>query len=108
VEYLSKKSGYSTDAFLFFSAALRQPKSGPLVHCSAREFCLRLRDHALAETETPREAMVLLEDWGITRSEDIGAMVYAMVAVGMMATSAEDRIEDFDGLPDVKGLFGLA
>jgi uncharacterized repeat protein (TIGR04138 family) len=111
--HLSDSTGYSPDVFLFFLDANRQPKvdaqpPGPVTHRNAEQFYARLRDYALEQTGSITDAVRLFEDWGITRSEEIGALVYAMVAVVIFAASPEDRIEDFDGLPDVKRFFGTA
>lgn len=110
---LSDRTGYSLDVFRFFVKANQQPKTEPalpieLRHRSAKQFYARLREYALEETGTPQDAIQLFEDWGITRSEEIGSLVYAMVAAVIMAASPEDRIEDFDGLPDVRTFFGTA
>ena len=107
--YLANRTGYSTRAFYMFGCALRWyrgTKEGKTGHLTARDFCYLIRAYTLSCTHDDRAAAVsALKFWGVWRSEDIGAMVYAMIDVSMMQASEQDSPNDFDNLFDVDALF---
>ncbi len=41
-------------------------------------------------------ALMVLEEWGVRSSRDIGQLVFNLVEVGLLGKSPEDRIEDFN------------
>jgi uncharacterized repeat protein (TIGR04138 family) len=96
---------YSRDAYVFVSEALGHAvrKSGRRGHVSGRELCEGLREHALEQFG--RLARVVLENWGVRSSEDIGNMVFNMVEVGLLRKTDEDRREDFIGVLDFDEAF---
>lgn len=65
-------------------------------HLSARECADGVLELAAARFGVLGDA--ILECWGIHASEDIGAIVAALVDHGVVAMGREDRIEDFGGL----------
>lgn len=41
-------------------------------------------------------SLLVLEEWGVKSTRDIGNLVFNMVELGLLGKSPEDRIEDFD------------
>ena len=108
VHYLEERTGYSVDAFLFLLDAMRPgpampPK--PRVHVDARGLLWAVGDRAVEQAGSVEEGRRLLAEWGVMRSEDVGAMVYSMVAVGLVGTTERDSPEDFDGVREGHAVF---
>ncbi len=51
----------------------------------------------LAREEFGPIAAAVFEEWGLARSEDVGAMVFQLVEAGQLSARPEDRREDFAG-----------
>lgn len=67
-------------------------------HVAGQQLLAGFRD--LAVREFGPMAFYVLRDWGITRSEDVGEMVYNFISLGYFGKNETDRIEDFaDGIP---------
>lgn len=49
----------------------------------------------LARREFGDLSEVVFREWNVTRSEDIGAMVFELVECGQLAARPEDRLQDF-------------
>jgi uncharacterized repeat protein (TIGR04138 family) len=62
----------------------------------------------LARTEFGDLAELVFREWGVTRSEDIGAIVFRLVDSGQLSARPEDRLEDFGGGPDLLAALGGA
>ena len=62
-------------------------------HISGRELTLGVRDLAI-ERYGPL-ARTVLEHWGIRSSEDVGAIVFALVEFGILIKQDEDQLDDF-------------
>lgn len=65
-------------------------------HVSGGELLEGLRDYTVREFG-PMGKMVLNE-WGITRCEDFGEIVFNLVKSGVFGKSDEDSLEDFSGV----------
>lgn len=66
-------------------------------HVAGPELLAGFRDLALREFGPM--ALCVLRDWGITRSEDVGNMVYLLINAGYFGKNETDSIEDFsDGV----------
>jgi uncharacterized repeat protein (TIGR04138 family) len=52
-------------------------------------------------------ARTVLAHWGIHSTEDLGAIVFAMVECGILEKQEEDRMEDFHALFDFEEAFEL-
>jgi len=101
-----ESSDYPLDAFAFVQEGLRhtvetlersaEGMEAPNRHVSGRELCIGLRDYAI--NEYGLLARVVLDRWGITKTDDFGSIVFAMVDAGLMRTSDEDSVEDFSGV----------
>jgi uncharacterized repeat protein (TIGR04138 family) len=75
-------------------------------HLSGQQLCLGLREAAI--DEYGMMARSVLRHWGVTRTEDFGRIVYTMIAAGILASSPDDRIEDFAGVYDFEEAFSPA
>lgn len=73
-------------------------------HVSGQELCIGLRDYAIKEYG--RLARVVLEHWGIRRTDDFGRIVFAMVEVGKMRKTDADSMEDFRCIFEFDEAFG--
>jgi uncharacterized repeat protein (TIGR04138 family) len=57
---------------------------------------------SLAKQEFGEMAWTVFNEWGVTASEDFGAIVFHLVEDGLLGKQPEDRIEDFAGGVDLK------
>ena len=56
---------------------------------------------SLARREFGELSEAVFREWGVTRSEDIGEIVFDLVSCGQLSARPEDRLEDFQGGPDL-------
>jgi uncharacterized repeat protein (TIGR04138 family) len=101
---------YPVDAVMFVQAALLlagrdSPHDGKRFHVTARDVCVALRKYARWYFNDKVEAVDLLAEWKVGCSEDVGRIIYGMVAAGLLATSPEDSQDDFNGLFVLARLF---
>ncbi len=72
-------------------------------HVSGRQLCLGLRDFAVEQYGMMAPAV--LSHWNITRTDDFGRIVFAMITAGMMTKTEDDNIEDFRAVYDFSEAF---
>lgn len=86
---------YDERAYLFVLAALeyQQSRLPERRHISGEELSRACRDFALERYGLL--ARTVLEHWGIRRTADFGAIVYALIDAGLLVRREEDREEDF-------------
>ena len=72
-------------------------------HVSGRELAEGARD--LAREEFGPMARLVLEHWGVRRSEDIGRIVYDLIEVEVLRRTEEDSLEDFRDVFDFEQAF---
>jgi len=102
VAAIARSVGYSVDAVMFVQDAVSfsmQPG-----HRTAREVCRDFADYARQYFNDRDEAIELLREWGVCRSEDVGRIVFGLVRAGMLVAGPEDREEDFAGLFTLENL----
>ncbi len=75
-------------------------------HVTGQQLCWALRDEALRRWGLM--ARTVLTRWNITRTEDIGAIIFALVDNGWLQKQPTDRLEDFSGVFDFKEAFEQA
>ena len=101
---------YARDAYFFVREALDftqklAAKSGheKVRHVTGQELLDGIREFALQQygPMTP----LLLGEWGITRCEDFGELVFNMVESGLLAKTKKDSREDFKGGYDFDAAF---
>ncbi len=59
----------------------------------------------LARREFGPLAPTVFREWGVTRSEDVGHIVFALVGCGELSARPEDSLDDFRGF-DLLGALG--
>lgn len=72
-------------------------------HVSGQQLCLGLRDFAVRQYGLL--ARTVLERWSITKTDDFGRIVFAMINLGMMSKTDEDTPEDFVQVYDFDDAF---
>lgn len=101
----SRHPRYQEAAYLFVLAALHRVL-GQLEaprHLTGRELTLGVRD--LAVERFGPMARTVLEHWGVNATEDVGALVFALVECGVLIKQDEDRPEDFRDVFDFDSAF---
>jgi uncharacterized repeat protein (TIGR04138 family) len=72
-------------------------EEAPDRHVSGPELLSGWRD--LAVLEFGPLAPLVMREWGVQKSEDVGSMVFSFIEIGYFGKSETDRIEDFsDGV----------
>ncbi len=107
IEKLAANSGrYKQQAYLFVYLALEYTLSKLPVrrHITARELLEGIKQYA-KQLYGPM-AKVVFECWGITKTEDFGKIVFALVDAGLMAKTEEDSLQDFKDVYDLEEEFG--
>jgi uncharacterized repeat protein (TIGR04138 family) len=85
------------------SGQLANPESR---HVSGQQLCLGLRDYAILQYGMLAPAV--LRHWHITRTEDFGRIVYAMIDGELMSKTPDDSEQDFAGVYDFDEAFSAA
>lgn len=117
-----KSTRYPLDAFVFVQRGLDytvrrehgeladdfdpEDDDQPSRHVTGRMLCEGLRDFALRQYGLL--AGTVLRRWRVTRCEDFGHIVFAMVESGMMHKTDDDSIEDFQDVFSFREAFGKA
>src|SRR3954469_5139595 len=73
------------------------------LHITGRHLSEGLREFALLRWG--RAARTVLKRWNITRTEDFGRIVFALVENGHMSKTPEDTLEDFKNVFDFATAF---
>ena len=106
VERIAAEDGrYSPQAFYFVHQALdyRLRQLGEHRHLSAEELLDGLRGLALECFGLM--ARTVLEQWGVSRTEDVGEIVYLLIEHGLLFREDEDGKEDFEDVYDFRDAF---
>lgn len=64
-------------------------------HVSGQELLAGFREHVLSEYGPM--SLMLLDQWGLKRGEDVGNIVYNLIGVGYFGKNDGDSLEDFAG-----------
>ena len=75
-------------------------------HVTGQQLCLGLREYAIERFGML--APCVLRHWNISRTEDFGRIVYALIEAGRLDKSADDSIEDFYAVFDFDEAFSPA
>lgn len=107
---LTRDTRYPREAYLFLREALEhtqqqiaQQSKGEARHVSGRELLLGLREYSLRQFGPM--TLTVFDEWGIHDGEDFGAMVFNMVAAGLLAKTDRDCLDDFRGVYDFEEAF---
>jgi uncharacterized repeat protein (TIGR04138 family) len=76
----------------------RMKDGSPVRHVTGQDLCFGLRH--FAHEQFGLMARLVLADWGIRSTSDLGEIVYNLIRVGIMTKSPSDRREDFDDVYD--------
>lgn len=75
-------------------------------HVSGRDLCMGLKDYAVRRYGLL--AKTVLNQWGVTQTEDFGKIVFALVDAGLLRKTDDDSIEDFRGVFDFEEEFAAS
>jgi uncharacterized repeat protein (TIGR04138 family) len=103
---LAKDARYHRDAYLFVRDALdftkttfadrrKSLQATEQLHVTGQELLAGIRTYAL--TQYGPMTMTVLEEWGVTRCEDFGEIVFNMVDAGLLSKTDSDSRDDFHG-----------
>ena len=97
---------YNERAYLFLLGTIEflQLRLEVRRHVTAAELAWACRDFALQQYGLL--APVVLAHWGITRTEDLGRIVYTLVEVGLLVTQPGDHESDFNAVYQFTDAFG--
>jgi uncharacterized repeat protein (TIGR04138 family) len=97
---------YNERAYLFLLGTIEflQSRLELRRHVTAAELAWACRDFALQQYGLL--APVVLAHWGITRTEDLGRIVYTLVEVGLLVTQPGDHESDFNAVYQFTDAFG--
>ena len=97
---------YNDRAYLFLLGTIEflQGRLEVRRHVTAAELAWACRDFALQQYGLL--APVVLAHWGITRTEDLGRIVYTLVEVGLLVTQPGDHEADFNAVYQFTDAFG--
>ena len=97
---------YHERAYLFVLATIEflQTRLEVRRHVTGPELAWACRD--FARQQFGLLAPVVLSHWGITRTEDIGRIVFTLVEVGLLVTQPGDSEADFEGVYQFAEVFG--
>ena len=89
---------YHERAYLFVLATIEflQNRIEVRRHVSGPELAWACRD--FAQQQFGLLAQGVLTHWGITRTEDLGRIVFTLVEVGLLVTQPGDTESDFEGV----------
>ena len=89
---------YHERAYLFVLATIEflQNRLEVRRHVSGPELAWACRD--FAQQQFGLLAAGVLTHWGITRTEDLGRIVFTLVEVGLLVTQPGDTESDFEGV----------
>ncbi len=97
---------YHERAYLFVLATIEflQNRLEVRRHVTGPELAWACRD--FAQQQFGLLAQGVLTHWGITRTEDIGRIVFTLVEVGLLVTQPGDTESDFEGVYQFADAFG--
>ena len=98
-----KDSRYTREAYLFVREALdhtqkmigKPAKDDAPRHVSGQQLLSGIREYGLQQYGPM--TMSVLNEWGITRCEDFGEIVFNMVENSLLAKTEQDSRDDFKG-----------
>ncbi len=92
-------------AFIFEALDFRLGKLPARRHVTGAELAHAVRE--LAVRRFGFLARSVLESWGVTRTDDLGEIVYHLIQAGVMSKTDEDKKSDFNAVYDFHEAFDL-
>ena len=107
LDKIAKEDGrYNANAVKFvyegLSYATKSTAEEPF-HVSGQDLCEGLRK--LAVKKWGRLAMLVLNNWNIRTTRDLGEIVYLLIRNNWMSAQPTDSIDDFNNVYDFKVIF---
>jgi uncharacterized repeat protein (TIGR04138 family) len=101
----ARGSRYDERSYLFVLAAIEfvQTRLPVRRHVTGAELAWACRD--LARERFGLLARPVLQHWGVTRTDDLGRIVFTLVDVGLLVTQPEDTEQDFRDVYDFESAF---
>ena len=105
LKILNKDKRYDSEAYSFIMASLdwTMNKLGKKGHITGQELSDGIRGYAIDQFGPM--ARVVLEEWGIKKTNDFGEIVFNLIDAGLLGKTQEDRKEDFHDRYDFKQAF---
>ena len=107
---VTNDSRYHRDGYIFLRDALdfttkqqKKIKGVSVRHVTGPELLDGVRRYALKEFGPM--VMTVFDSWGIRSCEDVGHMVFNLIAAGVFGKTEEDSIEDFKNVFDFEEAF---
>ncbi len=101
---------YTREAYVFLRDALdfttkqqKKAKGASVRHVAGPELLEGVRQYALKEFGPM--VMTVFSHWGLKTTEDIGNMVFNLIAAGIFGKTEEDSIDDFKNVFDFHEAF---
>jgi len=95
--YAPQAYAFVCDSLAHTLKLLERDKQEDNHHVAGPELLTGFR--ALALEQFGPMAMVVMREWGVTSSEDVGNMVYNLIDAGYFGRNESDKLEDFsDGI----------
>lgn len=103
-----REQRFDERAYLFLLAALEHTQSRLTErrHISGPELAHACRDLALQRFGVM--ARLVLEQWGVQSTSDIGDIVFTLVDMGLLVSQPQDSRDDFIGVFDFEEAFDRA
>lgn len=109
-QILAVDNRYRRDAYLFLREALDftqkgigRENAGKVRHVTGQELLDGIRQYALSQFGPM--TMTVFEEWGVTKCQDFGEIVFNMVEMGLLAKTDKDTRDDFRGGYDFTDAF---
>lgn len=104
-EIVKEDPRYSSEAYEFVNEALAYTctKLERPRHVTGQELLQGIREYALKKFGPM--ARFMINNWGVSRCEDFGRIVFNMVERGLLGKTENDRLEDFNGGYDFEEAF---
>jgi uncharacterized repeat protein (TIGR04138 family) len=112
----AEAAGVPIDGLMFVQDAMQflppDRRNGPDLgdaagrHLTASDVCAAVREYAQAYFNNPQEARKALDLWHVRTSEEVGAIIFALVDAKFLQIAPDDTPEAFKGLFTFEDLLG--
>jgi uncharacterized repeat protein (TIGR04138 family) len=107
---IARRAGIDANGFFFVMEAISftrpDPEDGNGYHAMAADICTAVGEYANVYFNSPHDARKALEQWNVRTSEDVGAIVFALVDAGFLRASPGNSPASFNGLFTFEDLIG--
>jgi uncharacterized repeat protein (TIGR04138 family) len=103
LHYAQNVLGMGSETVSEQSGEEEEEDTGPQRHVTGQELCQAVRQFALEQYGYM--AKLVLANWGLHATRDIGEIVFNLIRIGRMRKTPHDRREDFDDVYDFDSAF---